>query len=115
MRLSGARPKRTWNAVVSSSATASTAKVDADGAVEAARLVVDLGGVAGDRDQKAAVVAEIDVALDQAQPLVLGALHIALRGIRRQPADALVGEMRQARIPQRARGTHLGLCAYRAA
>ena len=45
---------------------------------KAQHLVVDLGGVAADRHQEAAVVAEIDVALDQPQPLVLRALHIAL-------------------------------------
>ena len=50
----------------------------ADDAVEAQHLVVDLGGVAGDGDEVAAVVAEIDVALDDAQPLVLRALGVAL-------------------------------------
>ena len=78
MRLSGARPKRTWNSVVSSSTTASTTKVVAMAPSKASDLVVELGGVAGDRDQEAAFVAEIDVALDQAQPLVLRPLHIAL-------------------------------------
>ena len=72
MRLSGARPKRTWNMVVSSSTTARIANVIDQRLVERARLVVDLGGVAGDRDQITPLVAEIDVALDQPQPLVLG-------------------------------------------
>ena len=49
-----------------------------DGAVEGQHLVVEFGGVAADRDQEAAVVAEIDVALDQPQPLILRALHVAL-------------------------------------
>ena len=49
-----------------------------DGAVEGEHLVVEFGGVAADRDQEAAVVAEIDVALDEPQPLFLGALHVAL-------------------------------------
>ena len=60
-----------------------------DGAVEGEDLVVELGGVAADRDQEAAVVAEIDVALDQPQPLVFRALHVALAaavGIGRRPA-----------------------------
>ena len=47
-------------------------------AVERQDLVVELGGVACDRDLEAAVVAEVDVALDQPQPLVLRALHVAL-------------------------------------
>ena len=51
---------------------------DDDGAVEAARFLVDLGRIAGHRDQVFAVVAEVDVALDQAQLLVLGALRVAL-------------------------------------
>ena len=60
MRLSGARPKRTWNIVVSSSTMASRPKVIAERLIEGARLVGDLGGVAGDRDQELPVVAEID-------------------------------------------------------
>ncbi len=40
-------------------------------AVEGARLLVDLGGVARHRDQEAAFVAEIDDALDHAQALFL--------------------------------------------
>ena len=49
-------------------------------AVEGAHLLVDLGGVAGDRDQEAALVAEIDGALDHAQALLLGPVDIALAG-----------------------------------
>src|SRR4051794_34331551 len=41
-----------------------------DRAIEGENFVVELGGVASDRYQEAAVVAEIDVALDQPQPLV---------------------------------------------
>ena len=48
--------------------------------VEGPRLVVDLLRVAGDRDQVAAVLAEVDVALDDAQPLLLGARHVAVAG-----------------------------------
>ena len=65
----------------------------ADDAVEAQHLVVDLGGVAGDGDAVAAVVAEIDVALDDAQPLLLRALGVALP----HAAAALAGLRRQAR------------------
>ena len=67
MRLSGARPKRTWKVVINSSTTAEHAEGEEQCAVEAARLLVDLGGVAGDRDQEPPLVAEIDGALDHAQ------------------------------------------------
>ena len=60
-----------------------------DRAVERVGLVVDLLRVARDRDQVAAVLAEIDGALDQAQPLVLRPRHIgaarAVVGRRRRP------------------------------
>ena len=115
MRLSGARPNRTWNMVVSSSTAASMHEGDGERAVEGVRLVVDLLGVAGDRDQKAAVVAEIDGALDQPQPLVLRPLHIAAAGAVGAGRDAVIGEMRQPAVPQRARGAHLRLGARRAA
>ena len=49
-------------------------------AVEAARFVVDLDSVAGDRHQKSPLVAEVDGALDQPQVLLFRALHIALTG-----------------------------------
>ena len=78
MRVSGARPKRTCSAVVNSSAMRERGKCNADGAVEAAGFVVDFRGVARHCDQITAVVAEVDIALDQAQLLVLGALRIAL-------------------------------------
>ena len=55
MRLSGARPKRTWNSVVSSSTSVKRDEGDEQRAIEGARLVVDLGGVAGDRDEEAAL------------------------------------------------------------
>ena len=53
---------------------------DEQRAVERARLVLDLLGIARDRDQIAAVLAEIDGALEHAQPLVLGAARIAAPG-----------------------------------
>ncbi len=74
MRVSGARPKRTCSAVVSSSASVSAAKVMPMARSKLRGLVVDLGGVAGNRDEITAVVAEIDVALDQAQFLILRTL-----------------------------------------
>ena len=111
MRLSGARPNRTWNIVVSSSTAASTQKVVDDRAVEGQDLVVDLGGVAGDRHQEAAVVAEIDVALDQPQPLVLRALHIALAAAVGIGRDAAGRRDAAARDPTASATTHLGLGA----
>ena len=85
------------------------AEGDRDRAVEGLRLVLDLERVARDRDQIAAVLAEIDRALDQAQTLVLGARHIALARAVRAGRHVQVFEMRQAGVPQRARGAHLGL------
>ena len=52
-----------------------------------------------DRDQEAAVVAEIDVALDQPQPLVLRALHIALAAAVGIGRDALIARDAAARDP----------------
>ena len=97
--------------MVSSSTAASTSEGRDDGAVEGEDLVVELGGVAADRHQEAAVVAEIDVALDQPQPLVFRPLHIALAAAVGIGRDLLLAEMRQRAIPQRARRRHLGLGA----
>ena len=58
---------------------------DDERAVEAARLLVDLVGVAGDGDEIAPLLAEIDGALDDAQLLALGAFGVALRGRCRAP------------------------------
>ena len=82
--------------------------------IEGARLVVDLLGVAGDRDQVAAVLAEVDIALDQAQPLVFRARHVAVAGA--VGVDRGVGsvEHRQVAVPQRARGADVGLRRRRA-
>ena len=55
------------------------------------------------------LVAEIDVALDQPQPLVLGPRHIALARAVRPGGNAAVLQMRQAGVPQRARGAHVVL------
>ena len=71
-------------------------------AVEVPDFVLDLGGIAGDRNQIIAFLAEIDIALDQPQPLILRSVDIAgshaecRRGGRnRQP--------RQAAVPKRTR------------
>ena len=76
-------------------------------AVEGAHLLVDLGGVAGDRHDEAALVAEIDRALDHAQALVLGAVDIALAGAARRGGGGAIVEMGERGIPQRARGAQL--------
>ena len=77
--------------------------------VEGPGLVVDLLRVAADGDQVAAVLAEIDVALDDAQPLVLGAGHVAVAGAVGADRRHGIVEHRQVAVPQRARGTHIGL------
>ena len=85
MRLSGARPNRTWNSGGQQQHDGEHPEGDDQRAVEGAHLLVDLGGIAGDRDQEAALVAEIDGALDHAQPLVLRALRHSPGG--RRPAS----------------------------
>ena len=67
--------------------------------VEGADLLVDLDRIARDRDQVAAVVAEIDGALDQAQALVLRAADIVAARAVAARRDAQVLEVRQARRP----------------
>ena len=58
----------------------------ADDAVEAEHLFVDLGSIARHLDQITAIIAKVDVALDEAQPHILGTLRIALSGsLRRAP------------------------------
>ncbi len=77
MRFSGASPKRTWKIVVSSSTMVSAAKVPNEIVIEAAGFVENLGGIAGDADQKLAVGAEIDRPLHHPQRLAFGAIDIA--------------------------------------
>ena len=52
-------------------------------------------------------VAEVDIALDQPQPLILGAADIAVARAVGPGGDAEVLQMRQPAVPQRARGTNL--------
>ena len=81
---------------------------DDEGAVEAARLLVDLVGVAGDGDEIAPLLAEIDGPLDEAQLLAFGAVDVSLAGAPGHPGHAEVGELRQRCIPQRPRRAHVG-------
>ena len=81
---------------------------DDERAVEATRLLVDFVGVAGDGDEIAPLLAEIDGPLDEAQLLAFRAVDVALPGAAGHPGNAEVGEMRQRCIPQRARRAHIG-------
>ncbi len=54
-------------------------------------------------------VAEIDIALDQPQLLILGPGHVALARTVGSGGDAAVLQMRQAGVPERARGAHVVL------
>ena len=85
------------------------AERDDEDAVEGARLLLDLLRVAGNPDEIASVVAEIDGALDQAQPLIFRPVHIGPTGAVGGERRVLIARMRQAAVPQRARGAHLGL------
>ncbi len=66
-------------------------------------------GSPADRDQVAAVLAEIDIALDDAQPLVLGAGDVAVAGAVGADGRHGIVDNRQVAVPQRARRTHIGL------
>ena len=67
----------------------------------------DLGGIARDRHQIMPLLAQIDIAFDQAQLLVLGTRHITLARAVGPGGNAEVLQMRQAGIPQRTRGAHV--------
>ena len=77
--------------------------------IEAASLVEDLAGVAGDADQELAVGAEIDRPLHHAQVLPLGAVDIAEADAGRGEFGAVLLELRQLLVPQRARGARFRL------
>ena len=77
--------------------------------VEAAGLIEDLAGVAGDADQEFAVGAEIDRPLHHPQILPLGAVDIAEADAGRGQFGAMLLELRQLLVPQRARRPRLGL------
>ena len=73
----GCRPKRICSSVVAAERDAEKAEGDGKRDDEAADVVVDLVGRAGDADDEAAVLAEIDVALDDAQRAVVRTLAVA--------------------------------------
>ena len=77
--------------------------------IEAAGLVENLAGVAGDADQEFAVGAEIDRALHHPQILALGAIDIAEADAGRGQFGAMLLELRQLLVPQRARRARFGL------
>ncbi len=73
------------------------------------RAFVDLGGISSHGDQEAAVLAQVDVALDLAQLLVFRPLDIAFAGSGHARGYAESFEAGQARIPQGTRRAHLRL------
>ena len=79
--------------------------------VEAARLVEDLAGIAGDADQEFAVRAEVDRPLHHPQSLPLGAVDIAETDAGRGQFGAVLLELRQLLVPQRTRRPRFGLVA----
>ena len=77
--------------------------------VEALGFIVDLGGVARHGDQKTALVAELDDAFEDAQPLLLRSGAITLPCAGGTYRGGRIFEVRQSRIPERTRGTHIGI------
>src|SRR5262245_35086581 len=81
---------------------------DGERLVERPDLLVDLGWIAGDRDEIPALLAEIDRAFDETQPLVLRPADIAPARPVIARGNANVLKMRQAAVPKRARGAYVG-------
>ena len=79
--------------------------------VEGAGFLENLGGVAGHHHQEFAVGAEIDRPLHHAQGLAFGAVDIADADAGRGQLDALLLELGQLLVPQRARRAHVGFVA----
>jgi hypothetical protein len=79
----------------------------ASGAIEPLRFVVDFGSVASHCDEVTAVGAEIDVALDQAQVLILRAARVAL-AVFGFAGRFVCRQTRQIGIPQRAGRVYFG-------
>jgi hypothetical protein len=77
--------------------------------IEAARFVENLAGIAGHADQEFAVGAEIDRPFHHPQVLAFGTIGIALTDAGRGQVGAVLFELRQLLVPQRARRAHLGL------
>jgi len=115
IRFSGARPKRTWKIVVSTSTIDSATKVPPRVIIEAARFIENLGGVAGDADQELAVGAEVDRPFHHPQVLALRAIDVAEADAGRRQIGAVLFELGQFLVPQRARRPHLGLVGIGAA
>src|SRR5690349_21591174 len=59
-------------------------------AVEVARLLIDLGRVTRNRDQKPPLLAEINGSFQKPEPLVFRPLHIILAGAARTRSDAAI-------------------------
>ena len=79
--------------------------------VEGAGFLENLGCVAGHHHHELAVGAEIDRPLHHAQGLAFGSVDIADADAGRGQLIALLLELRQFLVPQRARGAYVGLVA----
>ena len=77
--------------------------------IEAAGFIENLAGVAGDADQEFAVGAEVDRPLHHPQALALGTVDIAEADAGGGQLGAMLLELRQLLVPQRARRARLGL------
>ena len=90
---SGRRPKRICSSVVKPSARPRSAKVTVSAKMKSPHRRVDLVGGAGDADDEASVLAEVDVALDDAKVAVVGRLAVAAADL----AEAVVVRRREVR------------------
>ena len=77
--------------------------------VERSRLISDLDGVAGHRHQEMPLVAKVDVALDQAQALILRPGDVTLPRTVGAGGNTEFLQARQPTVPQRTRRAHLAL------
>ena len=111
MRLSGARPNRTWNSVVSRSTAASTRKVVMMAPSKARTSSSSSAASPPTATRKRPSSPRSTSRSTEPQPLVFRPLHVALAAAVGIGRDILFAEMRQPAIPQRARRGHLGLGA----
>src|SRR5262245_17172089 len=82
--------------------------------VERARFVRNFSGIARDGNNIVSLVAKVDIALDEAQPLIFRSAYVAGARTVCAPDNALVPQMRQAAVPQRARRSNFALARINA-
>src|SRR5262245_58232963 len=82
-----------------------------EGLVEGAHFVGNLGGVARNRNEVTAFVAEVDISLNEPQPLILRPRHIPLAGAIGASGNTMVLQVRQTAIPKRSRRSHFAFLA----